>query len=459
MTVETASKPQSKLDFERVLPIFVLVFVDVLGLTVLLPLLHLYAAAYGASPVEIGLVAAAFPLAQLIGVPVMGALSDRFGRKPLLLISQVTTCLSFIMLGLANSLTMVVVSRLIDGLFGANLATAQAALSDITDDDHRAQGLGLTGAAFGLGFIFGPVLSVLALEISDSLVIPAFSAAIYSFISILLTLFVFKETLPPEQRTNARQSRFNPLHAWRLLTRGTIALLVLLMFSQQFIFFGFESLLGLFTLSRLGILGQGNALIFLLIGFVLVTVQVRYIGRWSRRLGEARLAVMALLLLAIGLLLIATTPEQPHPFYVQRIAAYDLAQQAPSATEAIIGRVNILLPAEGNNGFWGIIWLLVAIVPLSVGAGLIRPSLNSLLTKSVNSADFGSVLGISAAAVSAANAAAPIIGGLLFQTKGSSAPFLLGGIAMAVLVILSALILPRQVYRSRSGADVAGSSR
>ena len=145
---------QSRLDFNRVMPIFVLVFVDVLGLTLILPLLHLYGAAFGATPLQIGMIAASFPLAQLIGVPMMGALSDRFGRKPLLLISQITTCISFIMLGFANSLTLVILSRVVDGLFGANIATAQAALSDVTDENTRAQGLGLTGAAFGLGFIF-----------------------------------------------------------------------------------------------------------------------------------------------------------------------------------------------------------------------------------------------------------------------------------------------------------------
>ena len=123
---ETTSK---KLDFNRVAPIFFLVLVDILGLTLILPLLHLYGAAYGASPLQIGMVAAAFPLAQLIGVPVMGALSDRFGRKPLLLISQISTCISFLMLAYANSLELVILSRLVDGIFGANLATAQAALS------------------------------------------------------------------------------------------------------------------------------------------------------------------------------------------------------------------------------------------------------------------------------------------------------------------------------------------
>jgi DHA1 family tetracycline resistance protein-like MFS transporter len=437
------------LNTQRVLPIFVLVFVDVLGLTVILPLLHLYGAAYGASPLEIGLIAAAFPLAQLIGVPVMGMLSDRFGRKPLLLISQITTCISFIMLGFANSLAMVIFSRLFDGLFGANIATAQAALSDVTDESNRSAGLGLTGAAFGLGFIFGPLISLLALEATDSLAVPALSAAIYSAISILLTLFLFEETLPPEKRqqqsddNKAHQSRLSPVIIWGYLRQPQIGFLLVLMFAQQVIFFGFESLMGLFTLSRLGILGQGNAILFLIIGTVLVIVQVRFIGRWAQRWGEMRVAQVALGLLASGLILVALTPQQPQPFYVQARVQYELAQQAPSSTEAILGDLGVELPAEGNNGIIGIVWMAVMIVPLSVGAGLIRPALNSLMTKQVSQREYGAILGVSAAFVSAANATAPIVGGLLFQRAGTTTPFLLGGIMMALLWSISLLHLRR----------------
>lgn len=432
-----------KLDYGRVLPIFALVFVDILGLTIILPLLHLYAVAYGASALEIGLVAAAFPLAQLIGVPVMGALSDRYGRKPLLLISQITTCLSFIMLGMANSLWMVVLSRLIDGLFGANIATAQAALSDITTDENRAQGLGLTGAAFGLGFIFGPVIAILTLELSNNnLSLPAFTAAAYSFISILLTLFVFTETLPPDSR-RAHQSRVvTPLMIVHLLRRSQINVLLILMFAQQFIFFGFESLLGLFTLSRLGILGQGNAIIFVIVGVLLVMVQVRFIGPWSRAYGEQRLVWGALGLLSAGLILIALTPEQPHPFYVQRLAMARLMEQSDtSSTEAIIGDIAVPLPDETNRGIMGVLWVVLAVVPLSIGAGLIKPALNTLLTRQVGRGEYGSILGVSSALVSAANAAAPFVGGLLFQQFGATLPFLAGGLLMGILCVVSLLVI------------------
>ncbi|MBZ0302214.1 MAG: MFS transporter [Anaerolineae bacterium] len=433
-----------KLDMGRVLPIFALVFVDVLGLTIILPLLHLYAATYGASPVEIGMVAAAFPLAQLIGVPVMGALSDRYGRKPLLLISQISTCLGFILLGVANSLWLIVLSRLIDGLFGANIATAQAALSDVTSEENRAQGLGLTGAAFGLGFIFGPVISIFALEFSDNnLASPAFIAAAYSFISILLTLFVFKETLPANQRqAQARTHAISPRVILGMLRRPQINILLLLMFAQQFIFYGFESLLGLFILSRLGLLGQGSAVIFVIVGVILVTVQARYIGPWSRKYGEPRLVSAALALLSAGLILMALTPEQPHPFYVRQIAAHRLLEQdTASSTEAIIGAISVPLPDDAHRGLGGVLWALVAIVPISIGAGLIRPGLNSLMTKRVSTREYGRILGASSALVSAANAAAPLVGGLLFQRYGSTLPFLAGGLLMSLVLIVSLLTL------------------
>jgi len=428
----------NKLDFDRAAPIFVLTLVDVLGLTVLLPLLHLYAARFGASPLQIGLVLASFPLSQLIGVPLMGALSDRFGRKPLLLISQITTCIGFIMLGAATSLEMVILSRVIDGLFGANLATAQAALSDITTDETRAQGLGLTGAAFGLGFVFGPLISIITLEVSDNLALPAFVAALYSLISIFLTMFMFKETLPAEQR-GARGRTTNVL---ALLKSGQINLLLLLMFAQQFAFFAFESLLGLFTLSRLGLLGQGNSLIFIVVGVTLVYAQVRLIGRWTRQYGERRVVLIALALLTVGLILVALTPEQPQPFYVRRIVDRALiADPDVTSTEAVIGDISVELPRDVNNGIGGLLWVFVVIVPLSIGAGMIRPSLNSLMTKRVGRDAYGGVLGLSASAVSAANAGAPIVGGLIFQQYGASAPFLFGGLLMGALSLISFLFI------------------
>ncbi|MDZ4765945.1 MAG: MFS transporter [Chloroflexota bacterium] len=434
---DAAAPPKPRLDFKQIVPIFTLTFVDVLGLTVILPLLHLYAAAYGATPVQIGLVAAAFPLAQLIGVPIMGALSDRYGRKPLLLISQLSTFVGFLMLASAQSLEMVILSRVVDGLFGANLATAQAAITDVTDERTRAQGLGLTGAAFGLGFLFGPAIALFSLEISDSLATPALTAAGYSLMSILLTLFMFRETLPPEQRAKVFRPVFALFGGWRIASRTALRPLIGLMFAQQVIFFGFESLLGLFILSRLGFLGQGSAIIFIYVGLILVYVQARLIGRWSRKYGERRLLFVALAALSSGLMLVALTPASPHPLYVQRGVERALRDLAPTSTEAIIGALPITLPQDSARGFGGILWFALAAIPLAVGAGLIRPALNSLMIKAGGADERGAILGVSAAAVSLADAIAPLLGGAIFQALGASAPFALGGVVMGALLVVS----------------------
>jgi MFS family permease len=440
------SQPADQLDFDRVVPIFFLVLVDVLGLTLVLPLLHLYAIRFGATPIQIGLVAASFPAAQLIGVPLMGALSDRYGRKPLLLISQLSTFVGFIVLALSNSLELVILSRVIDGLFGANLATAQAALSDISTDETRAQGLGITGAAFGLGFIFGPATALIMFEFTNDLSMPAWTAAAYSMLSILLTLFRFKETLPRERRgtqSTGRRQMPGLFTIFRYLTSPVIGVLLFLMFAQQVVFYGFESLLGTFTLSRLGLLAQGNSFIFILVGVILVWVQVRGIRQWSRKYGEARLVHVALALLGIGLVLLAMTPEQPFPLYDRNEALRSLLVRQPGAAEALVGTYTITLPPNRNFGVGGVLWAMMAMIPLSIGAGLIRPSLNSLLTKHVRRQEFGSILGTSAAFVSAADAVAPLAVGIIFQRLGLGAPYLLGGAAMLLLFLVSLLAVHR----------------
>jgi MFS family permease len=336
------------------------------------------------------------------------------------------------MLATANSLAMVIISRVFDGLFGANLSTAQAAISDVTTAENRARGLGITGAAFGLGFMLGPAISAIALEFTDSLAIPAWIAAAYSAVSILLTLFAFEETLPPEKRGTVQGlRRFTGLS---LLRRSQIAFLLALMFAQQVIFYGFETLLGLFALSRIGLLGQGIGFVFVFVGIVLVFAQVRMIGRLTQRYGEAWVAKGALLLLGVGLLLLAATPVEPHPFYVRQILENEIARLAPSGTEAVIGEIAVEIPQRVSGGsLGGIVWLLGALIVIALGAGLIRPSLNSLMTQRVAATDYGAVLGLSAGAVSAANAIAPLLGGLAFQGWGAAAPFVIGGVGMIVL--------------------------
>ncbi len=433
-----AEQPEGaeKLDFKRILPVFVIVFVDLLGLTIIIPLLPLYAARFGLTPAMIGLLAAAYPLMQFIGAPLLGRLSDRYGRKPILVISQIGTLVGFILLGLATTGWMLFLSRIIDGISGANIATAQAAISDSTTEKTRTQGLGLIGAAFGLGFIIGPVIAFVALAATNNdYRAPAFMAAFFSLLSILLTSFWFKETLPPEKRGTA-ESR--PAFSVRSMVRGVthpaVGILFILMFAQQLAFGGFEQLLALFTLTNLGFNASRNAIIFVYVGVIVVAVQGYFIGKWSQRFGDRRLIYGGLALLTVGLLAFALTPRQPLPGYSQAALEAELRSEEQSAAAQDIA---VELPDEANTGWVGLIWTLAAMVPLAIGGGIMHPAINSLITKRVEPLEVGGMLGISSSFLSAANALAPLIGGLLFQAVGPRSPFFLGGVLMAILLVVA----------------------
>src|SRR5512138_3755763 len=191
----TLEQSVEKLDFKRILPVLVIVLVDLIGLSIIIPLLPLFAARFGATPLLVGILQAAYPLMQFLGAPLLGRLSDRFGRKPVLLVSQVGTLAGFVLLGFANTLWLLFLSRIIDGLSGANISTAQAAIADRTNERTRTQGLGLVGAAFGVGFVLGPIIAYIVLAASggDYRVV-ALTAAFFSLTSILLTTFWFHET-------------------------------------------------------------------------------------------------------------------------------------------------------------------------------------------------------------------------------------------------------------------------
>jgi MFS transporter, DHA1 family, tetracycline resistance protein len=431
-----------KLDFKRILPIFVIVLVDLLGLTIIIPLLPLYAVSFGADPFMIGVIGAVYPTMQLIAGPMLGSLSDRYGRKPVLLFSQVGTFIGFLVLGFANALPLLILSRVIDGLSGANIVVAQAAITDLTTAKTRTQGLGLIGAAFGLGFTLGPALAGIALAVShNNYQVPAFMAAGFSFLSIMLTMVWFKESHPLEVRQPSAATETQVKSSWLNKFIGAfrnplVGLLLLLMFVQQLVFGGFENLLPLFNLNRLGLNASGNTVLFVYVGVILVIVQGYAIGRWSRRFGERRLIYTGALLLGIGILLTAFTPQQPVPWYSRTTMIDELSRDTTQTSQ-----VSVELPDDTNKGTVGLIWILVAMLPISIGASILSPSLNSLITRRVSPLEVGAILGISASMVSLANAITPVIGGALFQWLGSSAPFAIGGIIMLLLLVAAVLVI------------------
>ncbi|MBK8823558.1 MAG: MFS transporter [Anaerolineales bacterium] len=190
---------------KRLFSIILVVFIDLLGFSLILPLLPYYAETFSANQTTTGILIASYAVMQLIGAPILGRLSDRFGRRPVLLLSVFGTFLGFLLLGFANSLWMLFASRILDGLTGGNLSVAQAYISDVTDEKSRSKGLGMIGAAFGLGFIIGPVTGGLLSQWGYA--VPAFAAAAISFINLILIYAWLPESLTEEKRSQMTEKR------------------------------------------------------------------------------------------------------------------------------------------------------------------------------------------------------------------------------------------------------------
>ena len=441
-TTETAA-PIEKLDFKRVLPIICIVLVDLMGLSIIIPLLPLFAARFGATPFLIGILQAAYPTMQFVGTPILGGLSDRYGRKPILLFSQLGTLAGFVLLGFANTLPLLFLSRIIDGLSGANLSTAQAAIADSTTEKTRTQGLGLIGAAFGVGFTLGPIIAYIALKASggDYRAV-ALTAAFFSLSSILMTTFWFHETHHDDSpAASSRRSPISLAAMVRALNRPVIGFLLLVMFFYQIAFGGYEQLFSLFTLTRLGMDATSTAGLFALAGIFIVIVQGVLIGRWSRQKGDRWLVILGVSTLAIGLIGTSLTPRIPVPWYNQANVLKSLSGQ--SSVQVSTQTIKVALPDEAAKGWLGIIWLLVVSFPAALGGGLLHPAVNSLITKASDKSEVGSMLGISAGFYSAANAIAPLFYGSLFQWLGAPVPFFLGGVILATLWIFAPRVISK----------------
>jgi len=405
------------------LPLFSVVFVDMLGFGLILPLLPYIASNWGASPAMIGLIGAAYPLGQFLGAPLIGRFSDRFGRKPLLLISIAGTFLSLIMLGFARSIAIIMISRFLDGVTGGNITVAQAYIADVTDDKSRAKGMGMIGAAFGLGFILGPASGGLLSQWGYA--VPAFVSAGLSLINLFMIAFLLPESLPKEKRVHhlSEAKRKHPLNGLAAAFAKPIAgpiLSSIIVFSLSMAMF--ESVFSLFTKQRLALSAQNTGLILAYVGVLVAGIQGGGMGALTKRFPENVLVRFALITLTLSYIGWALSP-------------------------------NVAV-------------LMIVLVPLSLSSGILSTLLRSGLSKAVPTNEIGEIMGVSAAMESITRIVAPALGGWLIGSVSSVAPgllsaILLGGLTVYLISLQKKHRLPDHIATadlSDIGIDVFGRS-
>ena len=405
------------------LPLFSVVFVDMLGFGLILPLLPYIASNWGATPLMIGFISAAYPLGQFIGAPLVGRFSDRFGRKPLLLFSIAGTFLSLLMLGFARSIPVIMISRFLDGLTGGNITVAQAYISDVTDEKSRAKGMGMIGAAFGLGFILGPASGGFLSQWGYA--VPAFVSAGLSFLNLLMISILLPESLPKEKRVQhmSEVKRSHPLKGLTAAFAKPIAgpiLSSIIVFSLSMSMF--ESVFSLFAKQRLALSAQSTGFILAYVGVLVAAIQGGGMGALTKRFRENVLVRFALITLTLSYVGWAFAPN--------------------------------------------VVVLMIILFPLSLSSGILSTLLRSSLSKSVPTNETGEIMGISAALESITRIVAPALGGWLIGSLSSTAPGLLSALLLGVLTVY--LITLQKKHRlpehaaeadvSEIGIDVFGRS-
>lgn len=380
--------------------IFITVFIDLVGFGIVIPVLPIYAQKFAASEATIGLLLAIYSAMTFLFSPLFGRISDRVGRRPVLLVSIIGTSIGFLTMGLANTLWLLFAGRIIDGITGSNISTAQAYIADVTPPEKRAGAMGLIGAAFGLGFIFGPALGgILSSQIS--LAAPFYFAALLAAANALALYFLLPESLASEHRAQAARATFREMFQaagnWQL---GAV-------FATYFFATAAFSLLTatytLFTFRRFGLDEAHNGYIFASLGLIGAVIQGGMLRRLVPSFGEKALTICGLIFLTASLF------------------ALPLAQ---SVTQ-----------------------LLLASIGIAIGNSLIAPVLSGLASRSVSPAWQGRALGAMNSVASLARIIGPALGGwlLLYDANRRAAqygktPFWTGGV-ITIIAFLLALTL------------------
>jgi MFS family permease len=388
---------------KSVLIILLIQITEVLGFSLILPFLPFYAKEMGANPLTIGLIITSFSLFQFISAPIMGKLSDFYGRKPLLIISQISTFLSFIILGFANKIWLLFLSRIMDGLLGANNSIAQAYWSDISTKEERAKAFGLSGVAFGIGFLIGPAIGGVLSQINFA--IPAFLAAAISFITILLTIFLLPETVKKKKLTNFKVTIINIQDFKENFSNPKVSNKLWQFFSYISAQLLFTSSFSIFADKKFAVTPQDVGYILAFIGLTSIILRGFLIQKLINFFGENKLKVIGVALFIVGLVGSALVTQ-----------------------------------------WWMFIFILIL---FSIGSGLSRPLMMSDISKNVDQNQQGEIMGFTNSLMSIAQIFTPLIGGYLLNILSPNSLPLLS----AIFMIMGLMMMIRDIKMSKKLAS------
>lgn len=382
--------------------LFLVVFLDLIGFGMIIPVFPFYAERIGVSPSSVIFFLGLYSAGQLVGAPLWGSLSDRIGRRPVLLFTLLANAASCVMLAFADTGATLALSRIIAGLSAGNISAAYAYTTDITTDATRPKALGLLGSAFGMGFILGPALGGLLAgaenDDGSSLARVAYAAAIMSTVAFLLTLIKLPESLPPDKRRQPDTKRVGMgVYFARPSLRGLLTATVVVVAAVSLL----QSTLALYSAERFAVGPRTLGWMYGFTGIISVGVQAGAIGRLTTRFGAHRLATYGIVLIAIGILAIPFAPAIPS--------------------------------------------LVAALAVFAVGSALFNPSISGLVAAAAAPHERGGVLGAYQGAASLGRVIGPVMGSGVASLVGLGGPFMVGAVicvAGTVLVVRQRRALP-----------------